>query len=120
MKNTNIIFSTIAMLLIFLNSSCDLIQSDNNASIQASGVVEASEIIVAPEVDGKITEVLVSEGDKLATGDPLFRIEDELIVSQLHQAESALSVAQANYDLVAAGATPEQKQAAQALLDELK
>jgi hypothetical protein len=51
MKNSRIIFMVIVLLLIFLNSGCDSIQSDKGDSIQASGVVETSEIVIAPEVD---------------------------------------------------------------------
>ncbi|MFN2235064.1 MAG: biotin/lipoyl-binding protein, partial [Anaerolineales bacterium] len=112
MKTIRITFSLIVLLLFVSGSGCDLIQSGNEEIIQASGVVESKEIVIAPEVDGRIAEVWPSEGDNVTRGDPLFRIEDELLVSQLHQAESALDIAQANYDLVAAGPTSEQQQAA--------
>jgi multidrug resistance efflux pump len=54
----------------------------------------------------------VSEGDWVAPGEPLIQIEDKLLVSQLHQAESALGIAEANYALIAAGLSNEQKNAA--------
>jgi multidrug resistance efflux pump len=112
MKNIRTTFSLIVLLLFVSGSGCDLIQSGNGENIQASGVVESKEIVIAPEVDGRVAEVWLSEGDKVTMGDPLFRIEDELLESQLRQAESTLEIAQANYDLVAAGATSEQQQAA--------
>jgi multidrug resistance efflux pump len=112
MKTIRTTFWLIVLLIFVSGSGCDLIQSGNGENIQASGVVESKEIVIAPEVDGRIAEVWPSEGDKVTIGDPLFRIEDELLVSQLHQAESSLDIAQANYDLVAAGATSEQQQAA--------
>ena len=102
----------VVVLLIVLCNGCDLIQPDDGESIQASGVVEANEIVIVPEVGGRITEAWVAEGDQVTKGDSLFQIEDTLLESQLHQAESVLSVALANYDLVAAGLTPEQRQAA--------
>lgn len=112
MKTNRITFVLIALLVTILSSGCDSLQSDSDESIQASGIVETNEIIVAPEVSGRIAEVWAMEGDKLTEGDPIFRIEDELIESQLHQAESVLSVSQANYDMVAAGIMVEQQEAA--------
>jgi multidrug resistance efflux pump len=100
------------LLILILSTGCDTLQSGAEDSIQASGVVEANEVAIAPEIGGRITEVWAKEGDQLTQGDPLFRIEDELLASQLHQAESVLGVAQANYDLVAAGMTEEQQLAA--------
>ena len=102
----------IALLLVILITGCDALPSGSGDSIQASGVVEINEIVVAPEVGGLIAEVWAKEGEQLSQGDPLFRIEDELLKSQLLQAESVLGVAQANYDLVAAGMMEEQQQAA--------
>ena len=110
---TKIILILSSLLLSSISlTSCDTFFPDSEESIKASGVVEANEIVVAPEVGGRIIEVMVNEGDQLNFGDTLIRIEDDLLKSQLHQAESVLSVAQANYDLVAAGLTEEQRLAA--------
>jgi multidrug resistance efflux pump len=112
MKTNKILILLTVLFLLILNTSCDALQSGNSESIKASGVVEANEIVVAPEVGGRIAEIWAEEGDQLAQGDPLFRIEDELLESQLHQAESVMGVALANYEMVAAGMTEEEKQAA--------
>jgi HlyD family secretion protein len=109
--NRKMILLTV-LLIFILSTGCDTLQSGSGEGIQASGVVEINEIVVAPEVGGRIVEVWAREGDQLAQGDPLFRIEDELLESQLQQAESVLGVAQANYDLVAVGVMDEQQQAA--------
>jgi multidrug resistance efflux pump len=85
---------------------------DNNTELQASGVVEAIEVLIAPEIGGRVAKIWVSEGDWVAPGEPLIQIEDKLLVSQLHQAESALGIAEANYALIAAGLSNEQKNAA--------
>ncbi len=109
-KQTKILILT--LLVILLSTSCDALQIGSGESIHASGVVEANQVVIAPEVGGRIAEIWAEEGNHLSQGDPLFRIEDELLLSQLHQAESVLGVAQANYDLVAAGVMDEQRQAA--------
>ncbi len=105
---------SIFLVLMMAATACDIMLEDggNNDSLQASGVVEAIEIVVAPEIGGRIAKVWVSEGDSVAPGDPLFQIDDKLLVSQLHQAESALKITEANYTLIAAGLTNEQKNAA--------
>jgi multidrug resistance efflux pump len=84
----------------------------DNGELQASGVVEAIEVLIAPEIGGRVAEIWVSEGDWVAPGEPLFQIDDKLLISQLHQAESALGIAEANYALIASGLTNEQKNAA--------
>ena len=100
------------LVILIISTSCDVLQSNTGDNIEASGVIEASEVVVAPEVSGRIIEIWAKEADQISFGDPLFQIEDELLASQLRQAESALNVAQANYDLVAAGMMDEEQQAA--------
>ncbi|MBL6983250.1 MAG: efflux RND transporter periplasmic adaptor subunit, partial [Anaerolineales bacterium] len=87
-------------------------QSEDENAIKASGTVEAVEVVISSEEGGRVSEVFANEGDRVEANAPMFRIEDKLLESQLHQAESAVAVAQANYDLVAAGITTEEKQAA--------
>ena len=105
----------ITVLFSFALSACDSLPFGGDDTIQASGVVEIIEVIISPEIGGRVAQVWVSEGDQVAQDDPLFRIENRLLEAQLHQAESALAIAQANYDMVAAGMTDEERQAAIAI-----
>ena len=92
-------------------SGCDILLEETGTSsggLEASGVVEAIEIVLAPEIGGRVSKVYVSEGDRVKAGDPLFEIEDIYLLSQLHQTEAVYSVSQANYALIAAGLTKEQ------------
>ncbi len=93
-----------------VNQLLDTTEDEN--VIRASGTVEAVEVVISSEEGGRVAEVHVDEGQRVELNEPMFRLEDKILESQLHQAESALAVAQANYDLVAAGMTTEQKQAA--------
>jgi len=108
--------SVIVLVTIFIVSlsACDIMleNGDRKDVLQASGVVEVIEIVIAPEIGGRVTKVWVNEGDRIEANTPLFQIEDKLHLSQLHQAETALGIAQANYDLIAAGLTNVQKNAA--------
>ncbi len=66
------------------------------SGIAASGTVEAVEVQIAPEISGKVVEIMVDEGDSFKSGDPLFRLDDELIKSQRLQSEAALQAAKDN------------------------
>ena len=111
--NTNLYrLLIITVLFILALSACDSLPFGGDDTIQASGVVEIIEVIISPEIGGRVAQVWVGEGDQVVQDDPLFRIENRLLEAQLNQAESALAIAQANYDLVAAGMTGEERQAA--------
>ena len=62
-------------------------------ALQASGLVEATEVAIAPEMSGQVAEVYVSEGDAVAAGDHLLRIEDELLSAQRQAAAASLATA---------------------------
>ena len=86
--------------------------ADEQAPLAASGTIEATQVDLAPEIGGRVLEVLVDEGDAVETGQVLVRFEDRLLLAQRDQAQAALELAQANYDLVAAGPTAEQRRVA--------
>jgi len=83
-----------------------------SGELTASGTIEATQVTISPEFGGKVADISVQEGQEVQSGQELVRIEDKLLQAQLDQAKVALAVAQANYDLVAAGPTPEQRQLA--------
>jgi HlyD family secretion protein len=83
-----------------------------SGALTASGTIEATQITVAPEMSGRVADVLVHEGDPVKAGQELVRLEDRLLQAQLEQAKAAVAVAQANHNLVAAGAPQEQRQLA--------
>jgi len=77
--------------------------------LQASGIVEAVEISIAPELTGRVVEVLVAEGDTAEAGHPLFRLDDALLQAQRQRAtaaagtaEAAMRTAQANLEVARA------------------
>jgi HlyD family secretion protein len=104
------LFIGIAALWILLAAGCDalpeeLFSSQNGDTIQASGVVEAIDVVVAPEVGGIITEIMVQKGETVEAGDPLFVLQDELLLAQYDQALAAHEAAQANIDVAQAAKT---------------
>ncbi|HVN16963.1 MAG TPA: HlyD family efflux transporter periplasmic adaptor subunit [Anaerolineales bacterium] len=96
----------LAVLLILSTVSCG---SANSAAIQASGLIEATEIAVAPELSGRVVEVSVNEGDPVKAGDPLLRLDDSLLQSEKQAAQAALD--SANASVKAAQATLDSAQA---------
>ncbi len=83
-----------AAVVLLLLSGCDTLSGEFGAGvedgiIQASGIVEAQQVSIASEISGRIAEVLVSEGEKVKDGDPIFRLENEIFTAQLEQAQAA-------------------------------
>jgi multidrug resistance efflux pump len=83
-----------------------------NGQLAASGTIEATEVLVSAELNGRVLEVLAQEGDSVQAGQVLVRFDSTLLAAQLKQAQTALTLASANYALVAAGPTEEQRQSA--------
>ena len=83
----------IAALIMFSATGCG---SADQVAIQGSGQIEAQQITIAPEQSGRVVEVLVDEGDDVRTGDPLFRIDDSMLLAQQQAAQAALDSANAS------------------------
>ena len=77
----------------------------DETALTASGAIEATQVNVAPEISGKVTEVLVEEGQSVSMSDPLLRLDPSLLDAQravasaaVDSANAALSSAQTKYD----------------------
>jgi HlyD family secretion protein len=115
MKRSSRFLLTVPLIAVFILSACS---GESNGTITASGILSATEVTISPLISGQVTEILVSEGDTVDTGDVLFRIDDELLSAQRDQAQAAVDAAQATleaaqaqlvyaqtqYDLVVQGA----------------
>lgn len=85
---------------------------DVDGSLTASGTVETVEVVIAIEVNGQISEILVNEGDYVQQDEILILFEDEILRAQYIQAKAVLHQAQANYQLIAAQPLEEGRQVA--------
>lgn len=116
----------IVVLVIVVALSAYFIYSqsaEKNGALTASGFIEATQVNIAPELAGKVTEVLVEEGQSVRAGDPLLRLDASLLEAQravaaaqadtaraaLATAESALATAQTQYDLALRSAVMQDK-----------
>ena len=88
----------------------------SGVSLDATGVIEARTVKLAPEIGAKVTEVLVEGGQRVEAGQPLVKLDDEAVRIQRAQAEAALRAAKANLAFLKSGATSDQLKAAEAQL----
>ncbi|HDN79438.1 MAG TPA: HlyD family efflux transporter periplasmic adaptor subunit [Chloroflexi bacterium] len=119
-------FKTLGILLLILSplfaAGCAGVtaSASDNEVIEASGTIEAEEVIVASELGGLVVEVLADEGDDVEEGQVLVRLDDTVARSQLMEAEAALRAAQAELAKLEKGARAEEIEAARAALAQAK
>jgi len=75
--------------------------------IRVSGYVEATEVHVAPEVGGRLLERKVNEGDRVAAGDVIARLDTADVSLALTRAAAERQAADAQLRLLLAGARAE-------------
>jgi len=84
--------------------------------LTASGFIEAEEVSIAPELGGRVVELLADEGDEIEAGQVVVRLDGTLLDAQGEVAQAALDVAEAGLAQALAGARPEQIRQAEAAL----
>ena len=66
--------------------------------IESNGVVQAwQEADISPEVTGKVKAIFAEVGDNLAIGDPIFKLNDELLQLQVEKARSLVTQLEGNH-----------------------
>ena len=83
-------------------------------TIRVSGHVEATEVRVAPDVGGRLIELRVMEGDRVATGDLIGRLDATDAELQIARARAERAASEAQLRALQAGARPEEIRQAQA------
>jgi len=102
----------IAITALWLSAGCG--GSADEGPLRASGYVEATEVRIAPEVGGRVVELPVDEGERIAAGVLLARLDtaDAELALQRVEAERAQALAQLR--LLQAGARAEEIRQARA------
>lgn len=85
--------------------------------LRASGYVEATEVTVSPEVGGRLVEVAVKEGDRVAQGAVVARLDTRDTELQIARIRAERDVAAAQLRLVEAAPRVEDVRYAQAQVD---
>ena len=66
--------------------------------IESNGVIQAwQEADISPEVSGKVKTIFAEVGDELKTGDPIFKLNDELLQLQVEKARSLVTQLEGNH-----------------------
>jgi HlyD family secretion protein len=82
--------------------------------LEASGVIEARQVVIAAEFAGRVSAVHVAEGEAVAEGALLVELDDAPLQASLQQAEAAVRAAEAEAAVTRAAARPEEVAMAQA------
>lgn len=85
-----------------------------DVTIESVGSLVANEsVVLRPEIAGRITGILFTEGQPIEKGKKLFQIDDRMAMAELKQAESNLRLARLNFErfrkLSATGAATKQR-----------
>jgi len=78
------------LLLPLLAAGCDPLTGSPGTNgeldpILASGVIEADQVNISPELSGLVKEVHVKEGSSLSAGDIVISLEDDILLAQKAQ-----------------------------------
>lgn len=76
-----------------------------DVQLKASGTIESVTLNISPEMSGKVTEILASEGQAVTKNEPLLHLDPSLLTAQravasaaVDSATAALASAQSKYD----------------------
>jgi len=73
-------------------TAATVVEADMPVVLSAPGTVEPlAHVAVRPRVDGQIVQVAFSEGDLVAGGSVLFRLDDRIVKAQIAQAEANIA-----------------------------
>jgi len=85
-----------------------------SGELYGNGIIETTEVDISAKVAGKITSLLVDEGNPVRPNDILAQLDSDELAAQVQQAEAALASARANLAELLAGTRPEDIRRAQA------
>jgi HlyD family secretion protein len=106
------------VLLALLSVTAAGCGGDPGARLVSSGYVEATQVRVSSEIGGTLAELDIEEGDRVALGDVIGRLDTEDIDLALEAARSRRAQARAELRLLEAGARDEDVAEARALVDQ--
>ena len=88
-------------------------RADLITSVTATGTVASlREAKIAPQVSGRVAQVLVREGQRVQAGTPLMRLDARDLSAQAAQAQASVAMARARLALLLAGARAEERRQA--------
>ncbi len=113
MSYRNIAFCGI--LCVFLLGAC-MSATDTNEQV-VTGLVDAVEVDVASKIPGRLSKLLVKEGDKVKKGQKLVTIESEEILAKMDQVQASIDAVRSKLSMARKGARKEEKEAVRKQLE---
>jgi HlyD family secretion protein len=99
----------IALVAVAMIAAAALLRSQpGRAGAPIAGLVRQTEIRIAPEVNGRLAEIVVQPGQHVAKGDRLARLDNPDLQAALGEARAAAASARADRDNVYSGVRPEE------------
>ena len=88
------IFTLLIVVTLLAAAGCDtLTNTSDNSALEASGIIEATEVSVASEMSGRVMAVGAAEGEDVLAGDVLVRLDASLYRFQRQAMTAALDMA---------------------------
>lgn len=89
------IIAIVAVVLIAGYYGVRALTAGSNGKLEASGTIETVSVDISPELGGRVSAVLVNEGDKVKAGDEVLVLDDTLLQEQRKVAAAGLEAAKA-------------------------
>ncbi len=115
MKITKLLLIIVSGILIW---GCG--NGNNKNTIEASGDIESTDVVVSSRVNGDIDKILKDEGAQVHKGDTIMIIDHETLDLQFKQAEAGVEAAKSQLKLLRVGARSEDIQQAEDALKQAK
>ena len=121
-KRVRHIVMGIVSLTLMVLTACQVTPSSSlpgnsvDGILEASGVIRVQDVVVASEFGGRIAEIPVAEGDRVAQDDLLVQLDTEMLDVQIEAVDATIALVEAGLAQAKAGARPGQIAVAEAQL----
>jgi len=93
-------------------------QAVASTDLTGSGIIQAQQdVVISAEVGGHVLALSADEGDDVEAGTVLVRLDEDLLLAQMAQAQAVVEAAEANLVSAKAGALAPEIEAARAVVD---
>lgn len=110
----------VVVLLGFAAYGARVLSSGAPPALLVTGTIEATQVDVSAKITGRIAALLAREGETVAAGQPLVRLDDAELRSEVRRNEAALKNVEARLRDLLAGARREEIEEARATVERAK
>lgn len=98
------VLASFSIVMMYLLLACN---GNNERNIEASGNIEATNIIISSQVTGEVLQIIKDEGAKVSAGDTIIIIDPETYELKLQEVLAVKDAAEAQLNLLKKGARSE-------------